>query len=228
MWKLDTAARRYLQAMALLSGLCIGLFFIRGLLTGRLDFLFIPGNLALAWIALLLAWLLTQHLRLQPWRAWRSIALTVLWLIFLPNTWYVLTDFIHVRPTAEVSQLFDITLVFSLVFTNFILGFTSLYLVHKQMFERISETISNYLITITILLSSFAVYLGRDLRWNTWDVLADPSGLIINVSDRVLDPFGYPRALNVTLLFFVLLSSMYFAFWLFVRPEHSSKKPKPE
>lgn len=226
MWKLDLAEARFLMAAVLLSLLTLALFLVRSLLAGRFEFTFIPGNLALAWLALAFSWLLIKNLNIMPWSDWRSIVLTILWLVFLPNAWYVLTDFIHIEPTAEVSQLYDITLIFSLVFTGFMLGFTSLYLVHKQIFARMREALSNFLVAGIILLASFAIYLGRDLRWNTWDVISDPRGLIINVSDRVLDPFGHPRALNVTLLFFILLSSLYFAFWLFVRPEPPRQKTR--
>jgi uncharacterized membrane protein len=75
-----------------------------------------------------------------------------------------------------------------------------------------------------ILLSSFAMYLGRNLRWNSWDVLANPSGVILSVSDRIVDPLGHPRALNVTGLFFVFLSSIYFSIWMFFHPPKASRK----
>lgn len=218
--------RRYLQAAGLLSSFCLALFFFRGLLTGHLEFIFIPGNLFLAWMALLFAWLLSRQLGLQPWSSWQNLSLTFIWLVFLPNTWYVLTDFIHLYPTGEVSQLFDVVLISSLVFPGFILGFTSLYLVHKELLKRVGDLASNITVTLIILLASFAIYLGRDLRWNTWDIITNPTGLIINVSDRFLDPFSHPRALNVTVLFFILLSTLYFSFWLFARPLQKVKKIK--
>lgn len=223
---LNIRERRYLQAAGLLSLLCLALFFGRYLLTGHLHFWFIPGNLFLSWLSLLFAWLLVLQLRITPWSAWQNLALTFIWLVVLPNSWYVLTDFIHLYATGEVSLLYDIELISSLVICGFLLGFTSLYLVHKELLKRVGEMFSNLVVISVILLSSFAIYLGRDLRWNTWDVLADPSGLILNVSDRILDPFGHPRAINVTFLFFILLSVLYFAFWLFVRPLPEAKKVK--
>lgn len=213
-----------MQALGLMTLLCLALFFFRGLLTGRLHFGFIPWNLFLAWLAVVFAWLLTLQLKLQPWSSWQNIILTFIWLLFLPNTWYVLTDFIHIEPTGEVSQLYDVALMSSLMFTGFILGFTSLYLVHKELLQRLSEIASHIIAAFALLLASFAIYLGRDLRWNTWDVLANPGGVVVSVSDRILDPFGHPRALNVTLLFFLLLSTTYFAFWIFTRSLSPAKK----
>lgn len=223
MRSLTSRERSFVESIGLLSFLCLGLFMFRTLLTGHMDFLFVPGNLALAWLALVFSWLLVEQLRSKLWSSWQALSLTVLWLITLPNAWYVLTDYIHVFPTGEVSELFDITLISTLVFCGFLLGFASLYLVHKEFLNRVTSSVSWVLVTFVILVSSFAIYLGRDLRWNTWDVIANPEGIIINVSDRVLDPFGHPRALNVTLLFFVLLSVLYVSFWLLANGRPSAK-----
>jgi len=146
------------------------------------------------------------------------------WLIFLPNTWYVLTDFVHVSTNGEINQLFDIVLMGVLTTCGFILGFTSLFLMHKQFLKRFSERTSGVIIGLIIFISSFAIYIGRDLRWNSWDIVTNPSGIIISVSDRVIDPFGHPRAINMTGLFFVLISVMYLAIWIFFRPQQSRSK----
>ncbi len=216
--------RRYIQAVAILSGLCLGLFILRIFMTGIVRYVFIPENLVLAWLSLLFAALLITRLQKTAWSSWQNVGLSVLWLFFLPNSWYVLTDFVHVRATGEISQLFDIVLVTSLVITGFILGFTSLYLLHKEFLKRLPLRTAHGLIAAILLLSSFAIYLGRDLRWNTWDLVTNPGGIIFDVSDRVIDPFGHPRALNVTGLFFVLLGTIYLALWILLKPNHSSKK----
>ena len=215
---------RYLASVGLLSAASIVLLGFRVILTGTVRYWFVPENLALAWIAIFLAWLLTKELKNRRWMSWQNLGLTALWLIFLPNTWYVLTDYIHVFPNGEVSQLFDIVLISLLVFTGFILGFTSLFLIHRQLLHRVGALRSYLLIELAIFTSSFAIYLGRDLRWNSWDVIKNPSGVLVNVSDRIADPFGSQRAINVTLLFFMLISLIYLAFWIFSHPADS--KPR--
>jgi uncharacterized membrane protein len=212
---------RFITSLGLLSLLCIVLFVVRIAATGSFRYLFVPGNLSLAWLALIFAWLLGRQLKLRCWLSWQNIAISVLWLFFLPNTWYVLTDFIHVRPTSEISQLYDVVLISSLVICGFIAGFASLYLIHLQFIKRLGRRVSTEAVTAIIFASSFAIYLGRALRWNSWDLITDPGGIILNVSDRVLDPFGYPRALNITGLFFVLLGTIYLSIWLFLRPSNS-------
>jgi len=144
--------------------------------------------------------------------------LTLLWLFFLPNSWYVLTDFIHVYPTGEISQLFDIVLISSLVLSGLAAGFASLYIVHKEFLKYLNRLGAYGLIELVILVSSFAIYLGRVLRWSTWDIVVDP-GVLINVSDRIIDPLGARRADNITGLFFILLSVLYLAIWLAAEPK---------
>jgi uncharacterized membrane protein len=209
---------RYLKAVGLISLLCLAFFVVRLVLTGSSAYLFIPGNLALAWLGLFFGWVLVHQLKITRWASWQNIALSFLWLFFLPNTWYVLTDFIHVYPTGDISELYDIVMVGTLVISGFILGFTSLFLIHKELLKRFGNRRAGQLVTGIILLASFAIYLGRDLRWNSWDVVANPGGIILNVSDRLIDPLGHLRAFNVTGLFFVLLSVIYLAVWLAFGP----------
>ena len=218
MLALGESEKRYLQSLGLLSGLCLAFFVVRLVLTGSSAYLFIPGNLALAWLGLFFGRVLVHQLKITRWASWQNIALSFLWLCFLPNTWYVLTDFIHVYPTGEISEFYDIVMVGSLVITGFILGFTSLYLVHRELLKRFGNRRAGQLVTGIILLASFAIYLGRDLRWNSWDVVTNPNGVILNVSDRLIDPLGHLRAFNVTGLFFVLLRVMYLAVWLAFGP----------
>lgn len=215
---LGSVEKRYLRTTGLLSGLCLGLFVFRLLATGVSRYWFVPENLLLAWLALATGWVLVKELERQGWRNWKAIVLTGLWLLFLPNAWYVMTDFIHVFDTGEVSYLYDISMITALTLTGFLLGFTSLFMVHRQLLKRIDMLPSTLIIETVILLASFAIYLGRDLRWNTWDIFTNPSGLILNITDRIINPFGYPRALNVTATMFVMISVVYFAVWLFLKP----------
>lgn len=215
---LSEVEKRFIKAVGLLSALSVAFYLVRVVATGSWHFIFVPENLALAWLALLFSYLLRQQLKKQSWTSWQNIVLSILWLFFLPNTWYVLTDFVHVDVSGEISQLYDIVMMSSLVFAGFALGFASLYMVHREFLRRVSLKWSHTLVAGILLLSSFAIYLGRDLRWSTWDVVTNPSGIILNVSDQVVDPFGHPRTLNVTGLFFVLLSVMYAAIWLALGP----------
>lgn len=224
---LSGVEKRYLQMLSTLSTLCLGFFGFRLLATGVSRYWFVPENLLLAWLALGFGWVLVQQLERRGqvpsgtwrgWLNWRALTLTVLWLLFLPNAWYVLTDFVHVFDTGEISYIYDIAMISTLTLIGFLLGFTSLFMVHRQIYKRLGAGSSGAVIGIVILLASFAIYLGRDLRWNAWDIFTNPSGLILSITDRLINPFGFPRAFNVTAIFFVVISVMYLAIWLFLKP----------
>ncbi len=215
---LSAAEKRYAGAFLIISLIPLGFLALRFILTGTTRYFFIAENLALAWTSLFFTWLLLKRLKVKRWLSWQNVAISFLWVIFLPNTWYVLTDFIHVRATGEISQLFDVVLMGSLAMCGFGFGFTSLYLVHREMERRLSPRKSWLLISFVILLASFAIYLGRDLRWNSWDVVKTPGGLILNISDRVVDPLGQLRALNVTSMFFVLITATHIAIRFILSP----------
>jgi uncharacterized membrane protein len=210
--------KRFASSMGLLSLLCLGLFGFRAISAHSLHYLFIPENLALAWTSLIMAWWLSDRLKKKPWRSPGNLILTFVWLIFLPNSWYVLTDLVHLYPSGEINQLYDIALIGTLVLCGFFLGFTSLYLIHRQMAQRFSKLRAVLYVEIIILLSSFGIYLGRILRWSSWDIVANPGGLILNITDRILDPVAHLSSFTVTALFFITLSVMYLAFYSFIQP----------
>ncbi len=217
-------SKRFLGAFGLISGLTLAMFGFRILATGTFRYWFIPENLALAWLALAFGWLLVKELGSHRWLSWQNVILSIIWLVFLPNAWYVLTDFLHVYPTGEISQIFDIAMMSSLVFCGFGLGFASLYMVHMELLKRYAHKTAHLIAGGVLLISSFGIYLGRDLRWSTWDVVVNPGGLILNVSDRVVDPFGHPRAINITILFFLFLLTLYAAFWLITGPRKTNRR----
>lgn len=209
---ISAAEKKFVQSVGLVSVLCLALYLVRVAATHTWHFAFVPENLALAWLALIFGWLLVKGVKSGRWSSWSNLALSVLWLFFLPNTWYVLTDFVHVEPTGEINELYDIVMMSSLVITGFALGFASLLMVHRELLRRGARW-SHGVVACILLLCSFAIFLGRDLRWSSWDVVTNPTGVILNVSDQVVDPFGHPRGLNVTALFFVLLGTLYLAIW---------------
>lgn len=217
---MSQSEKRFLEAALIINGLCLGLFILRLMVTGISRYLFIPENLLLAWLAFLFGWLLVRLLKNRSWGSWQAVLLTVLWLVFLPNTWYVMTDFIHAVNNGEISQLYDIALFTALVASGFLAGFTSLLLVHKQLLRHLDYLVSTAVVVAIIAFASFAIYVGRDLRWNSLDIVANPGGLVLNVSDRLIEPFGRPRMTNVTSLFFITIGVGYAAVWRLARPRN--------
>jgi uncharacterized membrane protein len=82
-----------------------------------------------------------------------------------------------------------------------------------QIRRRLTQLGSTAWLIGVLLLTSFAIYLGRDLRWNSWDVLTNPGGLLFDISDRLMHPASYPQMLLTVAIFMVLMSSIYGIAW---------------
>ncbi len=211
-----TAVQRLIASLALSSFVSVGLFLVRDLHYGTSRYIFLNWNLFLAWLPLLFAWWLMKWVAKNPWISWQGMGLTLLWLGFLPNSFYLVSDLIHLQTTLASNVFYDVVLLVSFAWNGLVLGFFSLYLVHRLLIKRIEWRYAHLLITGVLLLCSFAIYLGRYLRWSTWDVLVNPAGILFDVSDRIINPEAHGQTFTTTLTFFLLLGSMYLVLWQFV------------
>lgn len=208
------SARARLGVMLALSSLVSVVLLAAGIWhNNSWQFAFLAWNLFLAWIPLGLSFWLVYVLRSRLWSSWLPLLLTVLWVSFLPNSFYLITDYIHLQEPGRADLLFDVVMFTSFVFNGVILGYLSLYMVHTQLLQRVSGLMARLLIGGVLLASSFAIYIGRELRWNTWDVVVNPASLLFDVSDRVLNPGQHPQAFTTTAIFFILLASTYWVIW---------------
>lgn len=203
--------------LVLLSLVSTGFLVVGMLLTGTYYYWYMVWNLFLAWLPLLFVWWLLRTLRRKQWSSWPGILLSVLWLGFLPNSFYMITDYIHLADTQGVDLVYDAAMLTSFVVTGLVLGFMSLYLFHVELKKRLTAALAAKVVAVVLFLSSFAIYLGRDLRWNTWDLFLNPAGILYDISDRIIRPRDHPDVFMTTLTFFVLLSALYILVWNLVQ-----------
>lgn len=189
------------------------LFGLRVVGTQTTDYWFLFWNLLLAWVPVLFAWLLIRALRSRAWSQPLPVALSLLWLGFLPNSFYLMSDLIHLRSTGDIGILYDAVFMLSFIWNGLVAGFLSMIMVHKKLKERRHRLAAIPIMLGVMLLASFAIYLGRNLRWNTWDVLINPAGLLFDVSEQVVNPFDHLQSFATTATFFLLIGSMYYVVW---------------
>jgi uncharacterized membrane protein len=217
MRKWRSARNQFLLTLIASTLVSAGLFAYGALRNHSLAYDYLLWNLSLAWLPLIFAVWLLSILRNRLWSSWSALAISVLWLVFLPNSFYMISDFIHLQEVQRLDILYDTVMFTSFIYTGVVLGFSSLYLVHNQLRRRLSGRAAAVWIAITLLICSAAVYVGRDLRWNSWDILTNPGGLLFDVSDRLQHPAAYPQMLVTIISFFVLLVSMYSLAWYSIR-----------
>ncbi len=203
------APYRFILSLSLLSITAISMLLIRIIASDSQRYNFLIWNLALAIIPALLAWWLVFRIQKFGWLKWQQIVLTIAWILFLPNSFYIITDLIHLRSNYEADLLFDITLLANFIVAGMMFGYLSVYLVHSQMLRRFRERNAYGLIGLLFLVVSFAICLGRYSRWNTWDILLQPTGLLFDVSDRVINPDAHLQTYQTTLVLFLMLFGGY-------------------
>ena len=204
-----SAAVRYVLTLGLATGVAALLLIADSVSNHAAVHGYLLWNLALAWLPFGLAVWLRQVLRTKLWSSWEALGVSIAWLVFLPNAFYMLSDFIHIADGGQGNVLNVAILFVAFVYVSVILGLSSLYLVHREILGRASRRAVGALVLLILLLCSFAVYIGRDLRWNSWDILVTPLGLLFDVSERLVHPAQYPAILAFVAPFFILLTSMY-------------------
>lgn len=204
---------RFIIGLSVLPIVSVFLLLVRATASDSSRYLFLPWNLFLAAVPLLLAWWLIWRVRQFGWLKWQQILLTFAWIAFLPNSFYLITDFIHLQPNHEADLLFDIVLLASFMISGLILGMLSIYMVHVEIAKRLRGQLTYVLVGLVLLASSFAVCLGRYTRWNTWDILLQPAGLLFDVSDRLINPGLHAQTYQTTLTLFLVLFGAYVALW---------------
>lgn len=193
------------------------LFGLRLIATDSTQYWFLFWNLFLAWLPVLIVWLLIRRLATESWLNPLPLVFTFLWLGFLPNSFYLISDLIHLESTGDIGVLFDAVLFMSFIWNGAVAGIYSMVLVHRQVLRRRPRIVAAQLMVVVIMLTSFAIYLGRSLRWNTWDALVNPAGILFDVSERVINPLDHPQAFVTTATFFVLIGSVYLVIWRFLQ-----------
>jgi uncharacterized membrane protein len=195
-------------------GWCAALLLFRFARSGSLAFGFLAWNLFLAAIPAVAAAMFARAAAKQS-RVIVQVVWFLVWLVFLPNAPYIITDFVHLRPSGAIPLWYDIALLTSCAGTGLLLGYTSIADVQAVITRKFSASLGWSVVIAAIFLSGFGIYLGRFLRWNSWDTLTNPLRLFPDIAGRVLDPLAHPRMLAVTAVYGVGLFVGYVAlrFW---------------
>jgi uncharacterized membrane protein len=205
---------RFVIMSLLLTFFAMGLFAARAIHTNDLYYGFLIWNLFLAWIPFIFSWIAYK----SYFRNGMSIPVYVaafLWLIFFPNAPYIITDLIHIEARTGIPLWYDAALVFSFALTGFILGLASLYLIHRVIENRFAAGISWLLMFFFIGLSGYGIFIGRILRWNTWDIFINTIPLALELKETFLSG----TSLSMSIIFSALTGIVYFFLFYFVRTE---------
>jgi len=186
---------------------------------GNMRYLFLNWNLFLAWIPLFLGFLIYLRFQATKRLSHLLVVASLVWLLFFPNTSYVLTDLIHLRQKDLVPIWFDLIMILSFSVTSLYLGIISL-LWMQEIITIVKGKIWGWIFSIVILsLSSFGVYLGRFERWNSWDILTSPQGIFLDIFERIKNPLTHPGTIGFTVSFFIFSFLIYVFTYILSGPQ---------
>lgn len=173
--------------------------------SGEFGFAFLLWNLFLAYLPY---WFINRCIRhTQPWKQSLYALFSIL---FLPNAPYIVTDLFHLGQSKAVPEWFDLILIFCFALTGlyyFVISFHRLLQWLKQV-----PIINHYpQITKLLLLSAcaYGIYLGRFLRFNSWDVVSHPFHLVKTIGVSLFHPTHFAETWAITLTFTLFLFLVY-------------------
>jgi len=203
-------------ALVGLSGLVAGLVAFRLAYSHSFEDVSYLWNLFLAWIPFALALLIYDGHR-RGARLIQLLALGLLCLLFFPNAPYIVTDFKYLAAMTGKTFLFEGLLIGTAASTGLLLGFMSLYLIQAIVRRAAGARYAWLFVFVALGLSSVGVYLGRVLRWNSWDVFVRPGSLLEELAGALVDPLAHPRPITITILFTSFLLASYAIFYSLAR-----------
>ncbi len=186
-------------------------------ITKKGSFIFLIWNLILAWIPYLLA-IVSPIIYNKTKSKIFLFFILMIWLFFFPNAPYILTDFVHLKQRVQLPFWYDITLLTSFAGIGWMLGLLSLWEVEKTLKKIMNKQIATSFIYCTILLTGIGIWIGRYLRWNSWDIATRPQALIHDISQHLSNPLAHIDSLGISIAISGLLFISYFFLKTLVSP----------
>lgn len=207
--------RRYLPLLFFLTAGVV-LVGTRVVITGEIRFAFLVWNMFLAAVPVILG-----KIVLRRGRRGDSFVMVLpfllLWLLFLPNGPYIITDFLHLgRPDVRLG--YDALLIATCAMAGLVCTFHSLQDVEEMLRRRTTSQTASIISLGVLLLSSYGIYLGRFIRLNSWDAILFPLPVVRMVGEDLLYPTENLLAWKFTLIMTLFLWILYA--WVRLRPDH--------
>ncbi len=172
--------------------------------TQELTFAFLVWNLFLAILPLYFSWKARNSVSKHVFITW-----LLLWLLFFPNAMYIVTDIFHLKQRQGIPLWFDLVVLSSAAINGMVYGMLSLHNIEVRLRQMISKRLTELMTVLAFLLCGYGIYLGRYLRWNSWNIITSPFRLLCDMIHHVIHPFENQSIWMVTIVFGVWMYLMY-------------------
>ncbi len=211
-------------SLVLLTILSAVLLITRDVKTGNTISISLLWNLFLAWVPLFFA-LVARRVQFSR-QITSNIRKTIIygclgfWLLFFPNSPYIITDLIHLTETQRHLLWFDSVSFFIVALAGLAMGLYSLFVAHQIIFKLTSHFKAWGIISLSVILSGFGLYLGRFVRFNSWDLFTNPVFLFRKAFQELQNPL----AIQTTTVFSLVVMVLYISLKLLIPPAYERTK----
>ncbi|QYJ67575.1 DUF1361 domain-containing protein [Flavobacterium litorale] len=196
-------------ALLYLALFSVALLLVRIQVTQLMFYSFLVWNLFLAYLPLALSAIMMNSIKLIEQKIY-FYPLLLVWLLLLPNAPYIITDFVHLKKgIGAIPIWYDVLLLASFAIGGVLAGLVSMKQVFNILSIKTNPLIAWFSIAAACFLSGFGVYLGRFLRYNSWDVLSKPITLLTDLLHNVANSTAFGMTLGFG-CFLLLLFHLYY------------------
>ena len=197
------------KSIIILLVLAVVLNIFRIVLFGKFSLIYLLWNIFLALVPFVISLILLRANKEQ----WLSNTLFficgIIWLLLIPNSTYIVTDLIHIGEVRAVPALYDSFLLFTSAWVGLLLGMYSIFHIEQILEVKYTKKITSIIILFIIFFTSFGMYLGRFLRFNSWDIIARPLSFLKGIGEIFSNKTNSIEALLYTILFFLFILMSY-------------------
>ncbi len=205
LYLLKSELERLLMASVLFSSVML---IIRVFYTGSITFVSLEWNLFLAFIPYFISqWLIGKPSVVS--NKWMFAGIFFTWLMFIPNSFYILTDLFHLQENNNTPMWFDLLLILSFAWNGLLAGILSVR--HMEKIIQILMNYKNELLFLfpVMLLNALGIFIGRYLRYNSWDVITNPFHLMMDIFGLISHPIVYKNAWGMIIFYSVFMMLLY-------------------
>ena len=192
-----------------LSVFSLFILIIRMKLTDSYYYLFLVWNLFLAFIPFAISTYLSLDQKLNNIS---FLMISMVWLLFLPNAPYIITDLFHLQYSHPNRIWLDVLTISAFAVTGMYFFYQSLLTMETVFKTKFGIITSTYITPLLIVLVAFGMYLGRYLRFNSWEILSQPFSIFESIIEIIFNPKTHYSAWLFTTLFALFLAVFYYAF----------------
>ena len=146
---------------------------------------FLIFNLVLAAVPYLISGILRESANLS---VRGLLCVSLLWLVFLPNSPYIVTDLLHFSRQTNMPAWYDVLMLATCATAGMALGVVSLLQMAEIWMQRFGPGKANTMAFLSCIASGAGMYIGRFIRYNSWDILHHPARLSRDVLQMTADP----------------------------------------